>query len=40
MKKTARAVVIGGGVVGVTLWKGFQRRHARGMMLQHQAAAK
>ena len=25
---------------GVTLWKGFQRRHARGMTLQHQAAAK
>jgi hypothetical protein len=25
---------------GVTLWKGFQRRHAQGMMLQHQAAAK
>ena len=24
---------------GVTLWKGFQRRHAQGMMLQHQAAA-
>jgi glycine/D-amino acid oxidase-like deaminating enzyme len=40
MKKTARAVVIGGGVVGVTLWKGFQRRHAQGMTLQHQAAAK
>ncbi len=24
---------------GVTLWKGFQRRHARGMELQHQRAA-
>jgi predicted dienelactone hydrolase len=24
---------------GVTLWKGFQRRHARGMILQHQKAA-
>ena len=23
---------------GVTLWKGFQRRHARGMMLQHRKA--
>jgi hypothetical protein len=25
---------------GVTLWKGFQRRHARGMILQRAAAAK
>jgi predicted dienelactone hydrolase len=25
---------------GVTLWKGFQRRHAQGMTLQHQEAAK
>ena len=25
---------------GVTLWKGFQRRHARGMTLQHQDAGK
>lgn len=24
---------------GVTLWKGFQRRHARGMILQHRKAA-
>ncbi|OYY70105.1 MAG: hypothetical protein B7Y44_03795 [Sphingomonadales bacterium 28-55-16] len=28
------------GGAGVTLWKGFQRRHAKGMMLQHQSAAK
>lgn len=28
------------GGAGVTLWKGFQRRHAKGMMLQHQEAAK
>ena len=28
------------GGAGVTLWKGFQRRHAKGMMLQHMEAAK
>ena len=28
------------GGAGVTLWKGFQRRHAKGMMLQHLDAAK
>ena len=28
------------GGAGVTLWKGFQRRHAKGMMLQHLEAAK
>jgi predicted dienelactone hydrolase len=28
------------GGAGVTLWKGFQRRHARGMTLQHMEAAK
>jgi hypothetical protein len=28
------------GGAGVTLWKGFQRRHAKGMMFQHMEAAK
>jgi predicted dienelactone hydrolase len=28
------------GGAGVNLWKGFQRRHAKGMMLQHMEAAK
>ncbi len=28
------------GGLGVTLWKGFQRRHARGMVLQHLEAGK
>ena len=28
------------GGAGVTLWKGFQRRHAQGMVLQHLAAGK